>query len=126
MFISQRFSISAYHSSRKKNLNKILEQIIFLYKKIIKINDKTYDLNSSKKILKKNKICFIDTPLDKPDKIPSKFKANENEKKIFYRKLGIFLNSISKKPKDCTFYILNLQINLKKYFKNFECQNTIV
>ena len=127
LFISQRFKISTYHSRRNKNLNKIFKtNNFFLYKKIIKINDKTYDLNTLKKNTKKNnKICFIDTPLDKPDKIPSKFKANENEKKIFYRKLCIFLNNISKKTKKEVVISLHPKSPnkfKKKYFKNFECQ----
>ena len=70
LFISQKIKKIFYHSKRNQFFNKFFNtNKFFLYKKIIQINDKTYDLNHNHKNTKAKKlIAFIDTTLANPVK----------------------------------------------------------
>ena len=126
LFISTVIKKEWYHSNRNALLNKIFNtNNFFLYKKIVSINDKTYDLNYNYRDKKSKKIIsFIDTTLSKPEKVSSLYKPNDIQKKIFYQKLRNILKFLSK----------NLRMNLvvclhpktpmndvSKYFKGLKC-----
>ena len=126
LFVSTVFKKEWYHSKRNTLLNKIFNtNNFFLYKKVISINDKTYDLNYNYKNKKSKKIIsFIDTTLSKPEKVSSLYKPNDMQKKIFYQKLRNILKFLSN----------NLRMNLvvclhpktpmsdvNKYFKGLKC-----
>ena len=99
LFISQKIKKISYHSKRNQFLNRLFNtNKFFLYKKIVQINDKTYDLNHKYRNVKSKKlIAFIDSTLNEPDKILSIYKPNEEQKILFYEKLRKFLKLLSEK-----------------------------
>ncbi len=125
LFISQKIKKISYHSKRNEFLNKLFNtKKFFLYKKIIQINDKTYDLNYSFKKNKEEKIIsFIDTPLNEPGKVASVFKPNNFEKKKFYTKLRNLFNIISKQINMRLIICLHPKTpkrDANKYFRGFK------
>ena len=127
LFISQIIKKKFYHSKRNIFFNNLFNtKNFFLYKKIIQINDKTYDLNyNHKKTYERKIISFIDTALDRPlYKISSTHKPNELQKKIFYRKLRDTLMFLSAKMRMSVIICLHPKTSKKdenKYFKGFHC-----
>ena len=126
LFISQVIKKKYYHSNRNIYLNKIFNtKNFFLYKKIIQINDKTYDLNHNYKNDKNKKIIsFIDSPLHSPEKISSIHKPNELQKEIFYSKLRNILKFLSKKYKMKLLICVHPKTSKKDenaYFKGIKC-----
>lgn len=127
LFISQVIKKKFYHSKRNIFFNNLFNtKNFFLYKKIIQINDKTYDLNCNyKKTYERKIISFIDTALDRPlYKISSNHKPNELQKKLFYRKLRDTLMFLSAKMRMNVIICLHPKTSKKdenKYFKGFRC-----
>jgi len=126
LFISQIVKKKYYHSKKNIFLNKIFKtKNFFLYKKIVQINDKTFDTNYKYKRSRGKKIIsFIDTPLDKPDKISSIHKPTETQKNLFYKKLRVILKSLSRKVNAEVLICLHPKTtkrNADKYFKGFKC-----
>jgi len=125
LFISQKNTNKYYHNKRDKFLNKFFfTKKFFTHKKIITINDKTYDLSKNKKISKKY-IVYVDTPLHKISKIPDKDLPNEKNKSEFYKLLNIHLNKLSKNYKKKVVICLHPKTNyqdVKKYFNKYICK----
>ena len=126
LFISQKIKKKFYHSKRNQMLNKYFStHRFFLYKKIIAINDKTYDLNNKYKNIKAKKIItFIDTTLNEPDKVPYTYKPNHRQKILFYEKLRKFLKLLSKKYNKKIIICVHPKTSKKEeytYFKGMKC-----
>lgn len=71
------------------------------FRKIIKINSKSFDFVSQNKIKNNSRkfIAYIDTPLDHLDRTIREGKVSNNEKKKFYGNLKNFLSTLSKQTK---------------------------
>ena len=121
LFTSQKKTKKIYFSERINKFNKLFNTKNFsVYKKIIEINDKTYDV-SINAIIKEKYIVFIDTPLHKSERIPLRYKPNEIEKKEFYKKLTSILLKLSKKYNKKVIICMHPKSPKKnyKFFKNF-------
>jgi len=95
---------------------------IAYFRKIIKINSVYFNLIKKKKNIKKNnRIIFIDTPINHPDRLERGGGASNKEIIIYYKKLNNALSHISSIFKKEI--IICLHPNNKKeikYFKNFK------
>lgn len=121
LFISQKKTKKIYLSERINKFNKLFNTKNFsVYKKVVEINDKTYDV-SINAIIKEKYIVFIDTPLHKSESIPPRYKPNETEKKEFYKKLSSILLKLSKRYNKKVIICMHPKSPKKnyKFFKNF-------
>ena len=121
LFISQKKTKKIYLSEIINKFNKLFNTKNFsIYKKVVEINDKTYDV-SINAITKEKYIVFVDTPLHKSEKVHSKYKPNEIEKREFYKKLRSILLRLSKKYNKKVIICMHPKSQKKnyKFFKNF-------
>lgn len=124
LFISTKGVNKYYHNNRDKFLNKIFStKKFFKHKKIILINDKSFDLSAGKK-KSEEFILYIDSPIMKikDSNIPLSAYPNKLDRNNFYKSLSKTLLFLSKKYKKKILVNLHPKsdyLEVKKYFKQF-------
>ncbi len=103
----------------RKFENKFPKLKISYFRKVVKVNSIHYDYFVKSKFTKKktfSKILFIDVPFDHPDRILREGKANDGDSKIFYTKLKVFLENLSKAYKSKIIIGLHPSTKNKSHF----------
>lgn len=95
------------------------------FRKIIKVNSVFFDHFHNnigyKSTLTENKILYVDTPIDHPDRIHREGTVSENAVYDYYERLNIFLKQISKTfEMDIVICLHPKNKNKLEYFNDFE------
>ena len=123
-FLSQPKIKANFEKGFSKKIDNFFQTDFFSqYKKIIEINNRISDtFNNLKNDISEKYIVYIDSPVDHPEGILKNGYFNVNNKKIYYKKLNIFLLKLSKIFKKKIIICLHPKDNLwRKNFPKLKC-----